>query len=229
MFRKHWREPAFWRWLWRNRIPLGAKLALAVASVVLFLGGGFFAADRLASANAGVSATDAFTFETTIQKLVTVREHGKTVVKRVPVVRRVFLRPQTAFETRYDTRLITTPGGIRTVRQKFVRYVPVVKRRTITVDGKTRTLTETRLVPTTTERILTQTQTSVVTNQQTVVNQNTVTVVKNQTDTELVTVTETHTETAVETQTLPGDTVIETVTETSPPVTVTETVTSPGP
>jgi hypothetical protein len=229
MFRKHWREPAFWRWLWRNRIPLGAKLALAVASVVLFLGGGFFAADRLASANAGVSATDAFTFETTIQKLVTVREHGKTVVKRVPVVRRVFLRPQTAFETRYDTRLITTPGGIRTVRQKVVRYVPVVKRRTITVDGKTRTLTETRLVPTTTERILTQTQTSVVTNQQTVVNQNTVTVVKSQTDTELVTVTETHTETAVETQTLPGDTVIETVTETSPPVTVTETVTSPGP
>ena len=221
MLRKHWREPAFWRWLWRNRIPLGAKLALAVASVVLFLGGGFFAADRLASANAGVSATDAFTFETTIQKLVTVREHGKTVVKRVPVVRRVFLRPQTAFETRYDTRLITTPGGIRTVRQKVVRYVPVVKRRTITVDGKTRTLTETRLVPTTTERILTQTQTSVVTNQQTVVNQNTVTVVKSQTDTAFATVTETHTETAVETQTLPGDI----LTVTLPVVTVIETVT----
>jgi hypothetical protein len=220
MFRKHWREPAFWRWLWRNRIPVGAKLGLAVGAVVLFLGGGFFAADRLASANAGVSATDAFTFETTIQKLVTVREHGKTVVRRVPVVRRVFLRPQTAFETRYDTRLITTPGGIRTVRQKVVRYVPVVKRRTITVNGKTRTLTETRLVPTTTERIQTQTQTSVVTNQQTVVNQNTVTVVKSQTDTAFVTVTETHTETAVETLTLPGDTV--TVTQ---PVTVVETVT----
>lgn len=228
MFRKHWREPAFWRWLWRNRTPLGAKVALAIASVVVFLGGGFFAADRLATANAGVSATDAFTFETTIQKLVTVREHGKTVVRRVPVVRRVFLRPQTAFETRYDTRLITLPGGVRTVRQRVVRYVPVVKRRTITVDGKTRTLTETRLVPTTTERIQTQTQTSVVTNQQTVVNQNTVTVVKSQTNTEFVTVTETHTETTVETQTLPGETVTETmpvtVTET-----VTETVTSPGP
>ena len=228
MFRKHWREPAFWRWLWRNRTPLGAKVALAIASVIVFLGGGFFAAERLATANAGVSATDAFTFETTIQKLVTVREHGKTVVRRVPVVRRVFLRPQTAFETRYDTRLITLPGGVRTVRQRVVRYVPVVKRRTITVDGKTRTLTETRLVPTMTERIQTQTQTSVVTNQQTVVNQNTVTVVKSQTNTEFVTVTETHTETAVETQTLPGETVTETmpvtVTET-----VTETVTSPGP
>jgi hypothetical protein len=211
--------------LWRNRIPLGVKLALAVASVVVFLGGGFFAADRLAGANAGVSATDAFTFETTIQKLVTVREHGKTFVRRVPVVRRVFLRPQTAFETRYDTRLITTPGGIRTVLQKVVRYVPVVKRRTITVDGKTRTLTETRLVPTTTERIQTQTQTSVVTNQQTVVNQETVTVVKSQTDTGFVTVTETHTETAVETQILPG----ETVTVTLPVIvieTTTETVTT---
>jgi hypothetical protein len=219
VFRQHWRELDFWRWLWHSRTPAGAKAGLAVIAVAAILGGGFFAADRLSRANASVSATDAFTFETTIQKLVTVREHGKTIVRRVPVVRRVFLRPQTAFETRYDTRVITTPGGVRVVRQRVVRYVRVVKRHVITVNGKTQTVTRTQLVPTT--RIETQTQTSVVTNERTVVNQNTVTVVNSHTETVPVTVTDTQTETVVETQTLPPGTVTETV-----PVTVTETVTT---
>jgi hypothetical protein len=219
MFWQHWREPDFWRWLWYNRTPPRAKAALALVAVAAVLGGGFYAADRLSSANAGVSATDAFTFETTIQKLVTVREHGKRIVRRVPVVRRVFLRPQTAFETRYDTRVITTPGGVRLVRQKVLRYVRVVRRHVITVNGKTQTVTQTRLVPTT--RI--ETQTSVVTNERTVVNQDTVTVVSSHTETVPVTVTDTQTETVVVTQVPPAETVTETV-----PVTVTETVPEPS-
>ena len=32
--------------------------------------------------------------------------------------------------------------------QKVTRYVPVVKKRTVLVNGKTKTITETRLVPT---------------------------------------------------------------------------------
>jgi hypothetical protein len=221
MFRKHWREPSFWRWWWRERAPQEARLAVAAVAVVAFLAGGFFAADRLAQANAGVSETDAFTFQTTVERLVTVREHGKTVVRRVPVVRRVFLRPQTAFETRFDTRVITTPGGVKTVRQRVVKLVPVVSRRIVTVNGKTRTLTETRLVPTT--RVETRTQTSVVTNQQTVVNQDTTTVVATRTETLPVTQTETQTRTVVETQTLPP----ETVTQTVPAVTIVVTLTTP--
>jgi len=57
----------------------------------------------------------------------------------VPVVRRVVYRPQTAFRTLFGTRVITTRGG--------VRYIPVVKKRVVTVNGKTRTITETQLVP----------------------------------------------------------------------------------
>jgi hypothetical protein len=218
MIREHWRDPGFWRWVWANRAPTGAKVGLAVLAAAAFLVGGFLAADRLSQAKASDAA---LTFGTTIEQQVTVREHGKTIVKRVRVVRRVFLRPQTAFETRYDTLLVSTPVGVRIVRQRVVRLVPVIKGRVVTVNGKKQVITETRLVPTTTIR--TQTQTSVVTNQQTVVNQETVTLVNNNTETVPVTVTETRSSTVVETQTSPPVT----VTETSPPVTLTETVTVP--
>ena len=226
MIREHWRDPRFWRWFWHNRAPSGVKLVVVMFAAVGFLVGGYVAADRLSTASAGVSAV---TYETTIEQPVTVREHGKTIVRRVAVVRRVVLRPQTAFETRYDTRLITTPGGVKVVRQKVVRYVPVIRRRVVTVNGKTRTIKETHLVAVTTIRTETQTETSVITNErtvinaQTVVNQNTVTQVSTQNVnvTVPVTVSETHTQTLVTTQTLPA----ETVTETLPGETVTETVT----
>jgi hypothetical protein len=219
MIREHWREPRFWRWFWQNRAPLGAKLAVGLVVAAAFLLGGFFAADRLSGASAGVTA---LTYQTTVEEPVTVREHGKTIVRRVSVVRRVVLQPQTAFETRYDTRVVTTPGGVRLVPQRVVKYVPVIRRRVITVNGKTQTITQTKLVPVTTVR--TQTLTNVVTNQQTVVDQNTVTVVNNRSVTVPVTVTESHTETVVVTETQPAETVTlpVTVTDTLPlPVTVT--------
>ena len=75
--------------------------------VLLVLGGGFLAADRLATASTGLSTG---AFETTVEKVVTVREHGKTIVKSVPVVRRVS-------QTLLDTRVITTPGGVRIVER----------------------------------------------------------------------------------------------------------------
>src|SRR4051794_16101359 len=107
MIREHWRELGFWRWWWQNRVPTTARLATAFGAVLLFLGGGFLAADRLATASTGLS-TGAYTFETTVEKVVTVREHGKTIVKRVPVVRRVSMTPQTVVQTLLDTRVITT-------------------------------------------------------------------------------------------------------------------------
>jgi hypothetical protein len=201
MFRRHWREPAFWRWWWGNRASYGAKVSLTGVAVAAFLAVGFLAAVSLSEADAGSVGTGALTFETTVDRLVTVREHGRVVIRRVPVVRRVVFRPQTAFRTLFDTRLITTKGG--------VRYVPVVRKRVVTVNGKTRTITETRLVPTTKTQTQTQTQTqtNVVTQEQTVV--------VTRTDTLPVTVQET----VVETQTLPPVTVTETL-----PMTVTVTV-----
>jgi hypothetical protein len=209
MIREHWREPSFWRWFWQNRAPIGAKVVVGVFACAAFLAVGFVAADRISGASAGVAGA---TYETTVQQAVTVREHGKTIVKRVPVVRRVMVRPQTVVETRFGTRLVTTPGGIRFVTNKVVKYVPVVRRRVVTVNGKRRTITQTRLVATTTIR----TQTNVVTNQQTVVDHTTVTVVNNRTVP--VTVTDSETETVVKTVTLPAETV------TLPGLTVTETL-----
>jgi hypothetical protein len=220
MVRGHWRDPKFWRWFWHNRTPLGAKLVLGALAAAAFLVGGFVAADHLPRASADAAA---LTYESTSEQAVTVREHGQTVVRRVPVVRRVVLRPQTVFETRYDTRLVTTPGGVKLVPVKVVSYVPVIRRHLITVNGKTTTLTQTRLVPTTKVETRTQTETNVVTNERTVVNQSTVTVSSTRTVPVPVTVNQTHTETVVETQ--PAVTV-------TLPVTVTNilpvTVTLPG-
>ena len=218
MIREHWREPRFWRWFWDNRTSLGTKVALSLCAAAAFLVGGYFAADSLGTASAGVSAA---TYETTIQVPVTVTLHGKVVVRRIPVVRRILVHGHTAVETRYDTQVITTPGQVRLVHEKVVKYVPVIRRHVVTVNGKTHTTIETKLVPVTTIRTQTLTNqvtnqvTNLVTNQETVVT--TVTIVNNRT------VTETQTSTVVETQTLPPITVTETV-----PSTVTETITLPA-
>ena len=226
MFREHWREPRFWLWWVSKGAPAVVRWSLGVLGVVAVLGGGFLAADRLSQANAGISPTSEFTFVTTIERNVTVREHGKIIVRRVPVIRRVLVRPVTNFETRFETRVVKTPGGIRIVTHPVVRYVPVVKKTTITVAGKKRVVTKTVLVPTV------RTETSTITNQQTVVNQNTSTVVTVVVTTLPVTVKQTTTQstTIVTTQTLPGQTVTTTHTVTQP-VTVTQpavTVTLPA-
>ncbi len=215
MFRRHWREPAFWRWWWGNQAPHGAKVSLAGLALLGFLGIGFLAAVSLSEANTGKVASAGVTYERTVDKLVTVRDHGRVVTKRVPVVRRIVLRPHTVMETLFGTRLITTKGQ--------VQYVPTVKvqKRVVTVNGQMRTISETRTVATTRTRTQmrtrtqtqthteTQTETSVVTHEQTVV----------RTETAPTTVRETITDTV-------PTTVRETVTETLP-ITVTITVPKP--
>ena len=213
MFKDNWRTFGFWRWWWRSHVPADAKYMAAVVLAGVLLVGGYFASGHLAGASAARSA-DSYIRETTISKIVTVKEHGRTVVKRVPVVvRKTIVHSSTAWATSVDTRVITTPGGLRYVTKKVVRYVPVVHKRTVLVNGKTKTITETRLVPTV------KTETHVVTNQQTVTNQSTVVVNKSSTVTQPVTTIETHT------VTLPPDTVTQTETQTqTQTVTETETV-----
>lgn len=210
MFRQHWRDPHFWNWWWRNRLPLEVRVGAALVLLALLLGGGWFAAGRLGTAHAG---RDAYVLETTVQRVVTVREKGKLVRKLVPVVRRVVVQPSTEFrtQTQYATEVVTTPGGVRIVRKPVVRYVPKIRTRVVTNNGRVRTVSETRFVPTT--KVETRTETAVVTGERTVTN----TAVQTQTVVNVRTVTNTQTETVVATTT-------QVQTETEPPVTVTETL-----
>ncbi|HST15521.1 MAG TPA: hypothetical protein VLJ44_11790 [Gaiellaceae bacterium] len=217
MIRENWRTFGFWRWWWRSVVPTDAKYVVAVLLAGVLLVGGYFASGHLSGASA---AADSYVRETTISKVVTVKEHGRTIVKRVPVViRKTIVHSSTKWATSVDTRVVTAPGGLRYVTKKVVRYVPVVHKRTVLVNGKSKTITETRLVPT----VKTQTLTNVVTNQQTVTNQSTVVVNKTNTVTQPVTTVETHT------VTLPAQTVTETQTQTvTETQVVTTTVQEPG-
>jgi hypothetical protein len=190
-------------------LRVGGYLLLLCA----LLTGGWLAANNLSTAGAVPSA---YTLETTLTKTVTVRQSGKLVRRIVHVVKRVRLRPETVFrtDTAFGTRFVTTPGGVRIVRQRVVKYVPRVRTRVVTVGGKTRTVTETLQVPTTTiqtrtetnvvtgaTRTVTQTEsrTEVVTTERTVVDQQTVTETQTHTVTETVPVTVTETHTVTET------------------------------
>src|SRR5579871_3140488 len=119
MFRRYWREGDFWRWLWRERVRTEVKILIGAIVLALMLGGGWAAADRLSKANAGVSSASGgfFTFETTVDRLVTVRESGRIVRKLVPVVKKVFVRPKTSFKTTtaVQTHVVTQAGVVRTV------------------------------------------------------------------------------------------------------------------
>ena len=99
MFRDNWRSPAFWRWWCRNSVPAEVKLPLGMALVALLLVG-----------------------------VVTVRQHGKLVVKRVPVViRRNVVRSRTSYQTVVNTRtrVVTTKGGVWRVVKKVTQVLPV--------------------------------------------------------------------------------------------------------
>lgn len=212
MFGSHWREIRFWKWWWQHRAPVELRVGGYLLLLSVLLAGGWLAASRLSPAGAVPSA---YTLETTLTKTVTVRQSGKLVRKVVRVVKRVRLRPETVFrtDTSFGTTFVTTPGSVRVVRQRVVKYVPRVRTRVVTVGGKTRTVTETQQVPTTTVQVRTETN---------VVPGPTRTVTETESRTEVVT-----TERTVVDQQTVTETETHTVTETVP-VTVTETVTSGG-
>lgn len=239
--RQHWRELDYWHWLWRQRTPGAAKLAIVGVVLVAILIGGWFVADGLTAAKAGNSA-DSVVLETTVQKLITVREKGKLVTKLVPVVKRV-VRVRASTQTqvehqtdlRYSTRVVTRPGGTRIVQRVVTTRVPVVKNHVVKVNGKTKTVAVTSYVPTTrTEtQVQTQTQRQTVTNTQTAPG-NTVTQTSvashttTATTTQVVPTTVPTTVQVTTTQTVVStDTVTNTVTETQT-VTVTQTETEPA-
>ena len=64
-------------------MPAEVKIPLAFVFVALLLFGGYFAAGQLSGASAAGDSSS-YVLETTVRKVVTVREHGKLVVKHVP-------------------------------------------------------------------------------------------------------------------------------------------------
>lgn len=191
----------FWRWWWRTSVGSEVKWLLAAALIPALLVGGYFASGSLSGASASDTGdAGSFVLQTTVRRIVTVRDRGKVVVKRVPVVVRksvvkVRSRTETSVETVDNTRTITSAGGVRTVKQKVVDYVPVTTKVQV-VDGKTTTVTHTHTVA----------DVQTVTNQSTLVQ--TVTVATPAPPAQTVT----ETQTVVQTVTQPASTVTVTVT-----------------
>ncbi len=218
---RRWLDPEWYRYLGDRIGPQGVVLFWTVVLGLLAFGG--YEAVRGVTPAAS-KASEFVPLTTTVTKLVRVLEHGRVVVKRVPVVRRVYAKPVTIQET----RTIRTAGGTRVVRVPVVRYRPVYRREVITVKGK----------PKTVARIVTDTAMLTDTKLLTVTSEHTATVVDKQTQTVNQTVSETVTTSRTvtappETVTLPAQTVIQTappqtVTVTEPSVTVTVTVTGPS-
>lgn len=234
MFRRHWRELAFWRWWWSNRAPGALRVGLGVFLLGAVLVGGLLTADRLSTAKGGTEETALLrTYVETVDKIVTVREKGKIVRKVVPVVHirkvKVVSRPQTVLQTQttFRTLEITTKGKVRLITQKVVRRVPVVKTHLVTVSGKTQTVAVTQYRPTTAIETRSQTVTNAVTNSQTVTNSKTVTNTDTETNvvTNVVTTVQTRTQTVQNTTTETDVTTVFQPTTVEVPVTVTVTTT----
>jgi hypothetical protein len=157
---RRWLDPGWYRFLWRRIGPDGRLLVgvLAAAAVAF---GGFFSVRAFASSDSSTSAGYVrMTTTITITKVVRVNGHGRTIVRRMPIVRRIVANPVTVEET------TTVPGHPGTT----VATATVVH---------TQRLTDTRRMTVTTERTATVVQRS--TDERTVVETQTVTVVRTQT------------------------------------------------
>lgn len=225
MIRNHWRDPHFWTWWWRQRVPGGAKVVAAVVAISLLGFGGYAAAGGLDTAVAEGSSESLSPQVTTVEKVLTIRESGRVVTRPVRVVRTIPGQGSTSFSTQVLLNTLTTPGRSYVVTQRDVRTVPVIRRVVVTQDGRARTIVETRPG---------RTQTSVVTDQRTVTNERVLTnervVTRDRTVTDIVTIR--LTETIQRTETVPVI-VVETVTVpltviTSLPITIPVTITIEG-
>jgi hypothetical protein len=191
--RWRWFRPGYWGWRWRSDVSREAKLVSALIGLGAVAVAGYLAADTL-----GGPTSTSESYETTVEKVVTVRERGRTVRKPVRVVQQVLVTTSSASD------------GTQVVTRRIVSTVPVLRRQVVTEAGRARTVVETR------------TRTRAVTDRQTVTDSQTVT------DEQLVTVTRpvTTTQTSTVVRTVPTTvTETESVTVTVP---ITVTVSLPG-
>ncbi len=136
--RDHWRELGFWRWWWHNRVPSAVKALAALVLLGALVAGGWFAAQKLPSAKASDNGSQ--TIVRTVERVVTVRAQGKPIVKRVPVIQKVYVANKAgAVKT---VRVASTVYGTRTV----VQTVAAPRARVVTLPARTSTVTRTRTV-----------------------------------------------------------------------------------
>ncbi len=220
MLRNRWLDPEWYRHLWR-RTRWDVRALIVVSALALSGATGFTVVTATADKPQD-STSNYVPVMTTVIQTVQVREHGRTVIKRVPVVKKIYAKPVTVLQTKTVT---LADGTVKVVTTPVIRYRPVYRNKLVYVKGK----------PVTVSQIVTDTAMLTQTQQLTVTNDHYATVVQNNTVVQSDTVTTTKTvESTVTadpvTVTAPPETVTETsppqtVTETTPPETVTETVT----
>ena len=156
--REHWKELGFWRWWWHNRVPLLVKSLLVLAVLGAIVVGGWFAAQKLPSANASDAPQ---TVVSTVERVVTVNRAGKVVVKRVRVIQKVYVansvrgtktvtltRPRTVYATQTVVRTVVGRGSrLTTVRSPGkTRTVTIRQTRTITTKSPPVTTVQWRVI-----------------------------------------------------------------------------------
>ena len=181
--------------LWDERDP---RVIVGLLVLALLAVGGLAAARAVVHASSASSAQAGVRAVTTRQK-VRVMEHGHLVTRWR--TRTVYTRGQTVMQT----QTIHTPNGTRIVMRPVVRTRVAYRQHVVTVNGKTRTVSQ----PVTNAQTITNTRTQVVTSTRDVTNQQVTTV------TQPVTMVATTTVVSTVTNTLPI-----TVTVTVPTVTV---------
>jgi len=224
---RRWVDRDWYRYLryrfGRDKLLVSSLLALPVLAV-----GGALTMRSLAGNSPRPTAYVPLT--KTVMRRIKVVEHGKTMYKRVPTIKRIYARPVTV----QNIRTISAPSGTQVVAASVVRYKPVYKRQVVLVDGKRVTVVHVL----TDTQTLTDTQVLTITDEHTVTSQQQQTVKQTQTINRTQTVNQTVTN--VRTETLPTETVTgptrtsvvtttvqSTVTVTRPTATITVTVTRP--
>jgi hypothetical protein len=120
---RRWLDPRWYRHRW-HRMSLDLRAGIIVVTLAALGVGGFAAVTAIHEKPSTYAA-----LLTTSQRTVHVREQGRMVVKRIPVVKRIYARPVTVEQT----RTIKTIGGTNIVTQRVVRYKPVYRPKVLTV------------------------------------------------------------------------------------------------
>jgi hypothetical protein len=135
--RTYWRDPGYWRWLWRERMSGQAKGAIAVMVAVAFGIAGYLSAERLAATEEAAQFTT--------QRVVTVVR--KTPANTPPeVVTKTITQPgETDVVTvRRDSRTVVVRAPGETVTEALTVRGPVQER--VVTDARTNTVVRTETV-----------------------------------------------------------------------------------
>ena len=202
MFKDNWRTFGFWRWWWRSHVPADAKYMAAVLLAGVLLVGGYFASGHLAGRAPRGAPTRTSARRRSRRSSRSRSTAGRSSSASPSSCGKTIVHSSTAWATSVDTRVVTTPGGLRYVTQEGRPLRPGrpqadgARQRQDEDDHRDAARPDGE-----------DADADVVTNQQTVTNQSTVVVNKSSTVTQPVTTVETHT------VTLPPDTVTQTETD----------------